>query len=307
MTTTAEDRPRKRGRPPKPGGPAAPKPVNLDESGQPRKRGRPRKNPLSPGSIKTQVPPKDTDAPKKPRGRPPKTDSAPGAPGAAAPAKQRGRPKKSATNGGPASTSSSDIPALLKKFVGSYAIDYPEVLDQWPQNADGMQMTVSVAKDNPEILVAGFDLGIVEGTMILSPSAAALHAYQVKLERRRPIPFNSEEDAEEEETGPPAKKPKSAKTEANTSVGPYPPLLIRWRGRETGEGEIVSGTHQNKAAMIEFLDEKGIQFKGIIDLPYVRNGEFSGTKFDTDIPNPPEPWSNFLEQAYEYERGRRWR
>ncbi|KAF3479690.1 uncharacterized protein GIQ15_06666 [Arthroderma uncinatum] len=338
---------RKRGRPPKEGGPVPPKPVVLGPDGQPRKRGRP---PADGGVAKSKTKPVVLDASGQPRkrGRPPKTDgqAAPkpktavqstsdqpgkrGRPrktpvGEAAvkadaqgtPTRGRGRPRKNPVDAGdetPAKTAAKangtpkDTPGRgrgrpaanpLKKFLGTYAIECPTITEEWPKEAEDMEISISTSDLDPNGLIASFDLGIVEGTMLLATTEEALDAFQDKVEKGED---SSEEESNEDDESdePPPKKIKS--TLDNGAMK----LYFKWRGRETSEGQIHNG--DGNSGTIEFLDDKAIQFKGVGSFPAMgAECKFTGTRFDNDAAEAPVPWSEFSDAKAEEANKNRWR
>ncbi|EFR00990.1 hypothetical protein MGYG_03991 [Nannizzia gypsea CBS 118893] len=293
----ADGQPRKRGRPPKNGGPVTPKPVVLDANGQPRKRGRPPKNGIAAQSkSKTEA---SADGVKK-RGRPRK-EAADGDGTAEASPAARGRPKKDAdakSNGakGTSGRGRGRPPANpLQKFMGSFALECLAVSDEWPDKIEAMDMSVSTSDLDPCGLVASFNLGIVEGTMLLAPTEDELSAFQSKVEGR--TGSESDEDAECDE--PPAKKVKSASDEDSLR------LYFKWRGRDTSGSEVHD--YSRDVGTVEFLDSKTIQFKGVGSFPALGSQcEFTGTRYDKEPTTVPLPWSTFSADAAQQANEDRW-
>lgn len=111
-------------------------------------------------------------------------------------------------------------------------------------------------------------------------------------------------DEDDSENEPPAKKPKTSSTLDSAETLR---LYFTWRGRETSEGEIHSGSTGGNEGTIEFHDEKAIQFKGLGSFPALGDKcHFTGTKFDNDTPKAPEAWSAFSNEAAERARVHRW-
>ncbi|EER27795.1 hypothetical protein D8B26_006097 [Coccidioides posadasii str. Silveira] len=377
---TAPEQPlkRKRGRPRKEGGPAKPKPVVLDHTGQPRKRGRPRKYPLdttAPPAAKPQnvsddnlqkrgrgrprksdsLPPKPVAAPgpeqgpeatprrgrprkehgaqpaevvpdvaaqtvmqsKRGRGRPKKSEGtimteeatqpvkAPSAPG-------RGRPKKfsTATSGSAngvaqQSSASSASNPLAKMVVGSYELKCATVENEWPHVAVGMEMTILESEETYGLgFIAGFNLGIVEGTMLLAADKDSLERLYNKMSKGENRSLygtfgSNENDGDDGDEGRTFKKRK-------TSAASSKRLYMFWRGRQTGEGEIYSGRNNGH---LDFSESKKIvRFNGVGGFPAMGNEcKFSGVKRSDEVSVPPQPWSDFSERAAAEASAARWR
>ncbi|KAK2877309.1 hypothetical protein FQN49_001236 [Arthroderma sp. PD_2] len=321
VVLNADGQPRKRGRPPKEGGPAESKakPVVLDASGQPRKRGRPPKNGVS-AKPKPKPAAQPTPDQGKKRGRPRKTpvgETAVKTDAQDTPTRGRGRPKKVAVEtedatpvkkgASKANGTAKDTPGRgrgrpagnpLKKLLGSYAIECPTVTEEWADKAEDMDISITSSNVDPNGLMASFNLGILEGTMLLATTEEALDAFQTKVE-------NGEEDAEhesdneEESDEPPPKKIKSTVDDGALR------LYFKWRGRETDEGEIHNGS--SNSGTIEFLDNNAIQFKGVGSFPAMgKECKFTGTRYDNEAAAPPLPWGDFSDKAAEKAQEDRW-
>lgn len=175
--------PRKRGRPPKPGGPAPPKPIVLDASGQPRKRGRPRKEPHELKTKKPQ-PAADPDAPKRARGRPKKTAVATTTTKTTPAAAGRPKPKSKAgskSNGTP-KTSAGNTHSSLQKFIGTYTLECPAVEEEWSNLVEDMELTITPSPSTNG-LMAAFNMGILEGTMLLAADKKTLDEFHAKMDK----------------------------------------------------------------------------------------------------------------------------
>ncbi|EFE45149.1 conserved hypothetical protein [Trichophyton verrucosum HKI 0517] len=326
-STAADGQPRKRGRPPKNGGPVTPKPVVLDANGQPRKRGRPPKNGIA-AQSKSKTDASGASASAKKRGRPRKDASDGDGADASPPA--RGRPKKDADakSNGAKGTTGTGTPGRgrgrppanpLQKFLGSFALECAAVSDEWPDQCDSMDMSISASDLDPCGMVASFNLGIVEGTMLLALTQDELNAFHSKVEGGSgacysiklchdypPVQLlttlnstdsDSEEDAECDE--PPAKKVKSAADEDSLR------LYFKWKGRNTTDTEIHDGSRD--VGTIDFLDSKAIQFKGIGSFPALGSKcEFTGTRYDKEPTTVPLPWSTFSDEAAQLANENRW-
>jgi hypothetical protein len=82
-------------------------------------------------------------------------------------------------------------------------------------------------------------------------------------------------------------------------------IPVRWRGRETGEGEMTTGN--NNHGWISFLG--GGRIEGCLEI--MGDFEFEGYKVEGGGPmrsarSMREEWESYNEEAYEYERVNRW-
>jgi len=83
-------------------------------------------------------------------------------------------------------------------------------------------------------------------------------------------------------------------------------IPVRWRGRETGEGEMTTGN--TNRGWISFLG--GGRIEGCLEI--MGDFEFEGYKVEGAGPmrsarSEREEWESYNEEAYEYERVNRWR
>ncbi|WEW56006.1 hypothetical protein PRK78_001441 [Emydomyces testavorans] len=406
MTDADQPLKRKRGRPPKDGGPAKPKPIVLDHSGQPRKRGRPRKDPAAATLAAAPPPPpppnRSGGTPSKGRGRPRKSDATPvatkakpgpgrprasdatpataaptaatepkrgpgrprmsdaskpteAAPTTTEPKRGRGRPRKSESSTVPATTESSapryvkspaklargrprkfgsstagstsealevngagntttttaaaaDTDSFKKMVIGHYEIDCTAVELEWPQLADGMEMSITEAEETRGLgYIAGYNLGVIEGTMVLAADKQSLETLHTKLckgeNRPRYDSFHEEEheNDDEEEDHANTKKPKlSSPTTAPKR------LYFLWRGRDTSDGEIHCGRNEG---YLDFSETSGgiVSFKGVRGIPSIGNEcEFTGNKIHDMIIRQPIPWSELSQRAADEANAARW-
>ncbi|EGE05454.1 hypothetical protein TEQG_04330 [Trichophyton equinum CBS 127.97] len=292
-STAADGQPRKRGRPPKNGGPVTPKPVVLDANGQPRKRGRPPKNGIAAQSKSKTDAPRTASASAKKRGRPRKEAS--DGDGADASPSARGRPKKDAD-----AKSNGNGARGRRERRGEAEDGRPRTRcrSSWarlPWSCDTMDMAISASNLDPCGMIASFNLGIVEGTMLLALTQDELNAFHSKVEGGSES--DSEEDAECDE--PPAKRVKSTADEDSLR------LYFKWKGRNTTDTEIHDGS--TNVGTIDFLDSKTIQFKGIGSFPALGSQcEFTGTRYDKEPTTVPLPWSTFSDEAAQLANENRW-
>ncbi|PGH19670.1 hypothetical protein AJ80_03825 [Polytolypa hystricis UAMH7299] len=330
MTIASNDAPpvRKRGRPrkypidaEKPAKPTAP-------DGTPRKRGRPRKNPeVEPAATKpAAAPTTTTTGVKRGRGRPRKTNAPPakkprlmedGTP------RKRGRPRKSDAgavgsaskaspqtsdvNGSAKKSSASVFP--LAKIVGTYALTCDAVEENWPDQADDMELTISSEPSKTALgFIGGFNLGVLEGTMLLAGNEDTLEKLREEMsaDEGSSSGLNGKADSEISSSSDDGKaeKPTTRNDTSSTSRRVY----FHWRGRETSEGEIHSNNSgQDGKGYLDFTSDSAVAFEGVSSFPVV--GEkivFRGKKTDNKPTSSPEPWADFSESAAKEASAGRW-
>lgn len=294
--------PRKRGRPPKPGGPKK-KEVVLDASGKPRGRGRPRKNPIDAPSVTTKskaAPAADPSQPKRGRGRPRKSDvaatkTAPAAATPSKPAGKRGRPPKKAQQ----------EPLHIASIVGRYSVRCEQIEQEWPDQAEDLELRIVPRNDH---MLAAFDFGIIQGAMLLAPTKAALDTLVDRdgkgtLASEASEEESSEEDEDEDEEEEANGAAPILKTKKKSDYLESGRVLFKWRGEETGTGQIYLN---NSAGHLEF-DADGTTFVGYGSFPACgENCKFTGTR----VPGPPGPvpeWESYSEKEAEARNKNRWK
>ncbi|KAK8209417.1 hypothetical protein IWZ01DRAFT_483329 [Phyllosticta capitalensis] len=171
-------------------------------------------------------------------------------------------------------------PFKLDSCVGSYAVKCDKVAGGW-SHINGNDFVLDIDNDGNGILIAAFDFGILEGTMLLSQSEDKLET----AARGR---------------GGAAKKRKTTSTSSTSRR-----VFYRMRGRETGEGEIFSDP---LSGHLDF-DDQGVKFEGMAySLAFCgQNVEFTGYKVSDAPGAQAEDWDAFSPDQYEYERTARWR
>ncbi|KKZ59016.1 hypothetical protein EMCG_00881 [[Emmonsia] crescens] len=303
--------PRKRGRPPKLDATGTPVKKPTPPDGPPRKRGRPRKNPSEP-------PKPAPTGPKRGRGRPRKDDST-------APSKKprlstdvattttpskRGRPRKSTTEASAKAINGTveSSPGLsLDKIIGIYSLECMEVAKNWPDDAEEMELTITRTSESPLGLIGGFNLGVIEGTMLFAADKPTLDKFRTVMSKSGGLAAEHDDDEPEDsgasENGgdiPHAAKSASVKDRR---------VYFSWRGRSTGEGEIHTeeGTSSQDGYM-DFTSNEAITFNGVAGFPALGSScKFKGTKIDNDAADAPQPWTSFTREVAGQSAVNRWR
>ncbi|KAK8189227.1 hypothetical protein IWZ00DRAFT_509745 [Phyllosticta capitalensis] len=170
-------------------------------------------------------------------------------------------------------------PFKLDSCVGAYAVKCDEVAGGW-SHINGNDFILDIDTDRDGILIAAFDFGIFEGTMLLSLS-------EDKLDRAA-------------KGGRGAAKKRKTTSSSSTSRR----VFYRMRGRETSQGEIFSDP---LSGHLDF-DDQGVKFEGLAySLAFCgENVEFTGYKVSDAPGAQADGWDAFSPEQYEYARKARW-
>ncbi|KAH7129054.1 hypothetical protein EDB81DRAFT_871731 [Dactylonectria macrodidyma] len=213
----------------------------------------------------------------------------------------RGRKKKTAKG---AKASSFDI----QQCRGSYIVHCDAVSDGWSQHSDET-FTLDICSGKDRTLIADFQLGIIEGTMLLGLSEEQLDEL-AECDSNSSSSDYDDEDSEQEQNYKGKKrtvqaaKPRAAKR-SKATTSPSRRVYFRLRGAETGEGEIF---YDPELGHLDFSDDDCVRFDGVADelLCIGRNVKFQGFKISDTPQRRPAAWSSFSEKAYEKARVGRW-
>ncbi|KAI0478602.1 AT hook motif family protein [Xylariaceae sp. FL0804] len=210
--------------------------------------------------------------------------------------------------------------------VGSYIVDCPEIEQNWPRSSSDLTMDISES-DEPSVYEAAFDFGVLEGIMILSTQQAALNRYCAKYddgeedddsdeeEDDDDDSENEDEDEEVEQVNntkrkagrPRGRPPKKAKVKAKAPAAPgrtSRTFHCMWRGRETGEGEII---HDPEEGTIKFNKSGDFaSFTAEVDLGFVGRGVELSARKVAAAPSRHDSWTEYSASAYECEQTDRW-
>jgi hypothetical protein len=187
-----------------------------------------------------------------------------------------------------------------KYAVGSYIVECKSISEQWP-DMDDLTMNITQAKGLGE-LVADFDFGVLDGIMRLGSDAELL---------------STPPEYDEDETAFPGSKRKwpaqrsgsqsSKKSRKSTSSGQPRRLYLRWRGRETGEGELEMDDDDSNTGYLDFVDNSCTAFNGVADLTFVGpKVTLCGYKISSDGGEMIKSWDAYTEENYLYTRIARW-
>ncbi|KAH8683847.1 hypothetical protein BGZ61DRAFT_455347 [Ilyonectria robusta] len=208
----------------------------------------------------------------------------------------------------------------LQRCRGSYIVQCLPVSNGWSETRD-ITFTLDVCRGTKGTLIADFQFGIIEGTMLLGLSDEVLDNI-AEPESHSDDCGSPDDDDDEEEPDQDQKgkgKKRLAKAVSNEKArgaghdakrGKMMPSLsrrvyYRLRGRETGEGQILPDI---ESGHLDFMSDRCARFEGLADyFPYVgRNVEFRGFKVSDKPRKKAADWDAFSYQAYEYARKARW-
>ncbi|KAK8188806.1 uncharacterized protein BKA78DRAFT_296862 [Phyllosticta capitalensis] len=205
-------------------------------------------------------------------------------------------------------------PFELQNCKGSYIVRCSEITTGY---SEGPKLTLDISSGADGSLQAAYELGVIEGTMLLDPSEERVAALAIELDSDSDEDVDEEEEPEEdndeEERQPTAARKRAAPVPAGPAAKKQrtlPPnhrrLFFRMRGRETGEGEIF---YDPEPGHIDFTDDDCTHFVGLMYDNFLldKNTEFEGFKVSSKPRMGAEEWSCFSEGSHEYARVARWR
>ena len=207
-------------------------------------------------------------------------------------------------------------PLKLERLSGKYIVKC-EKLDGC--NSEDEMMTLHIhppSERSSHGVLAAFEFGILEGTMLLAMSDDALH------QLRQDVDVPSGRDGHESDhldSDPCLTDSREQKAEASPEPTPTKRRILggrnrpnrvclQWAGRETGEGEIQVDTENENVGYLVF-DEARASAQGKIAYPHYYGDvtvEFAIHKVSDQPTKAPEPWSRFSEEQHNYESSARW-
>jgi hypothetical protein len=196
--------------------------------------------------------------------------------------------------------------------TGSWRIKCREI--EYSYSPEDMSLDIHLSKANGRLQMYGqFDFGILEGILRFEKQGAAATGTsdsKSKAPKSRESPFDEyeEEEEDEEDEGESANFYLGAKDKPSPQ---QPTWNFRWRGRETGEGEIQLGSDE-KLCSITFSGPGGCKLTGTFNNEYTGKSKFSGIKTSTEQRKRSrgigveEQWRGYNARAYERARVGRW-
>lgn len=104
--------------------------------------------------------------------------------------------------------------------------------------------------------------------------------------------------------------PSAQSTHGETKIKDDPRLYYKWRGRETGEGEIQTRAEREDMTSILAFANHGTAFIGSFDCEYIDRVRITGQKRSHgrgQKKSSSDEWESLSEEAWEGEAHRRWR
>ena len=193
----------------------------------------------------------------------------------------------------------------MEDIVGTYTVECEAAEDYQEDKDEHEAMELCIVK-GPGGYMAEFDLGPLEGMMLLAPDKASLDAFvESKSERSRKDAFSETDDESEDDKQPPKKKSKSSAFSPSLKTRR---VLFKWRAKETGEGQIYSNLYPgDNEGYLEFTDNKAQKFVGFAGFPYMgQNCKFTGTRLG-EASELSKRWSDFSPRAADEANERRWK
>jgi len=204
--------------------------------------------------------------------------------------------------------------------TGKYKITCPVIEKGWKPREDlALEIFTEETAKGPQMF-AKFDFSIIEGIMrferhpeIGKSKSASKKATSKK--RKREESSEEEEDKDEDEYDDYDDYDRRSPTPEEFYLGAlkmpsqkHSTWIYRWRGSETGEGEIQLGSEAKKYE-ITFCEPRGTKIKGTFESEYQTDCEFTGVKFAPGRPGSVDisrEWADNNSAAYERAREGRW-
>jgi len=208
--------------------------------------------------------------------------------------------------------------------TGFWDITCPYMEEEWGSGKDGCSLQIaSRVIDGRKQMWAEFDFILITGVFrfIAPSSAGGARRTQASTSSKNPAKSvdGDDEDSEDEDNGYEESEeyeddredtptPEEFYLAADDQPSPSRPTWnYRWRGEETGEGEIQLYSDE-KLCSITFSGVGGSKLKGTFDSGLTDRIEFTGLKTGTEASggDPDRAWSSMNESAYESARVGRW-
>lgn len=192
-------------------------------------------------------------------------------------------------------------PMPLTAARGCFVVQCKAVMEKYPDHPNLANIALNISDspaNNGETLRAAVDLGVFQGTAVLSFSQPVVDWF-VKYYDKSAL-ATAGVTAPASPSGTKGAKRKAVEesnsqrpTKQRKSNEPHPPgrILMRMRGRELIEGLICPDVQEG---YLEFLDNSCTKFTGVIDIPSVGDDlEIEGFRVSNDAAIEPPPWTWF--------------
>lgn len=157
-----------------------------------------------------------------------------------------------------------------------------QVDEKWPDLAEEMSMSISPIPHTKACLIASFNLGVLEGTMLLAASTDTVDR------------VHNEMDVDESDEESKKKPDKAADPKIQDGT-----IYYTWRGRDAGSdtNAVYPGKTGYQVGTFKF-DSDSKSFHAFGDFPTLGDQcEFTGSKTSDEPEEDPEPWTTFREEA----------
>ncbi|KAF2101295.1 hypothetical protein NA57DRAFT_53271 [Rhizodiscina lignyota] len=203
----------------------------------------------------------------------------------------------------------------ISGLTGSWIIRCKYIQENWNSNSYPMKLTMDIIQqDSPFGVQAAFNFEIIEGIMLLSPTQSVLADFMNSLEHDPDASETDDSDSPWRSRSDSNKKRKYVQqghilddkkqkldTTANSSR-----FNLRWRGRETGNGEIQMDTAPSYNNGHIDVDFRQATFKGVIKADIFDTVPFKGYKVSDAPKSTPPKWWDLSEKQWNYECTARW-
>ncbi|KAA8572805.1 hypothetical protein EYC84_003382 [Monilinia fructicola] len=204
---------------------------------------------------------------------------------------------------------------------GSYVIECPDIEDEWGEKDAELTLDIYVEKKGGrKQMFAMFNFIVVEGIMRFERPTPAARSQNESGKRKREHSYMDEDgdvlmddipqyDTEERAAQAITQKAHFSLKDHDHPTARRPTWGYRWRGEETGEGEIQLGSDRTLESIT--FSNNGKELSGTFKCDFAGKCNFTGLKVmsrphDSRI-EPEAEWAKRSEDAHSYARQARWR
>lgn len=145
------------------------------------------------------------------------------------------------------------------------------------ESDDDLTLNIYLDKSNGTQMYGKFDFGMVTGVLRFEKQASDSGCSAKKQKVKYGYEDMNEEDGEDEWSGRRSPTAESFYLDSALPSSKHPTWTYRWRGEETGEGEIQLGS-DNEVFQIAFGGPKGTELEGTFGACFTGNCRFTGRK-----------------------------
>lgn len=209
---------------------------------------------------------------------------------------------------------------------GSWSISCPSIADEWPCGPMSLEMNLE-QQNGKQQMYGTFDFGIITGIMRFEkpiPVPKGMKSEGGYNKRKRgDYGYDDDDDDVDMMDAYPAYHSPHSDTNEQTSytescfylgtkdkpTARRPTWIYRWRGEETGEGQIQLGSDKRVQSITFVRKGKQLTLEGIFQGGFTGDCTFTGVKVSnsvSQIKGPELEWENRSEEAYKYAEKARW-